>query len=475
VAKTMSESERPTSRIAMPDVGSVLVGKYRLERQLGRGGVGVVYEAEHLKLKQRVAVKLLASEMHEYPDMVERFEREARAMARLGGPHVARVIDVDQTAEGAAFMVMELLHGHDLQVEVKERGRLPVSEAVHWVRQACEGMIEVHAAGVVHRDLKPANLFLVELPSGERTLKIMDFGISKIAGEAIEVTHTTVSLGTPAYMSPEQVRSAKHIDSRSDIWSLGVILYRLLSGKLPFHGTGSTGMAIAIVNEPPVPLAEVAPDVPPALLAVVARAMSKNRDERFSTVQELSAALVPFEAAHATAPMLAAPMSQPAPAAFAAPPTSHPPKPPSVAPTPKRSPLLFAGVAIGALVVGGVVVLLASGKREGASTTAPAGDIRGATGDNDAEKKAPEKAAASASSSDGDDSAPSASASAKPQGTKSASDGKHDAVKDVAKPAASASKTEGASLYVPAHVASAPSASVHKPTAPSASGTRTTR
>jgi serine/threonine-protein kinase len=284
---------------SLPSPGELFHGKYLIKRVLGRGGVGVVYEAEHAKLRQRVAVKLLAPEMLAHPDMVERFEREARAMALLTSPHVTRVIDVDATITGIPFLVMEFLEGHDFQAEIKSRGALTVPEAVHWVRQACAGMAVAHAAGIVHRDLKPANLFLVDEPQA-RVLKIMDFGISKITGEDLDVTMTSTSLGTPAYMSPEQVRSAKHIDGRADVWSLGVILYRALTGKLPFAGSGTTGMAVSIVNDVPEPIEVHRPDLPPGLVAVVRRTLEKDPNARFPSVTALADALAPFEHAAAS-------------------------------------------------------------------------------------------------------------------------------------------------------------------------------
>jgi serine/threonine-protein kinase len=293
----------------LPEPGETIAGKYLLLRMLGRGGVGVVFEAEHLKLRQTVAIKVLAAEMIAQPAMVERFEREARAMAMLASPRVTRVTDVDVTPEGIPFLVMEYLKGRDLQSELKERGALPTHEAVSWVREACAGMSVVHAAGVVHRDLKPANLFIVDGPP--RSLKIMDFGISKISGDDHEMTMTTTSLGTPAYMSPEQVRSAKHIDVRSDVWSLGVILYRALAGKLPFAGSGSTGMAVAIATEEPAPIEQWRPDLPPGLVAIVRRTLQKDPNARFPTVQALADALAPFEQPTGAPPIVTAPASMP--------------------------------------------------------------------------------------------------------------------------------------------------------------------
>lgn len=340
----------------LPEPGETIAGKYLLLRLLGRGGVGVVYEAEHLKLRQRVAIKVLAAEMIAHPVMVERFEREARAMAMLASPRVTRVSDVDVTEGGIPFLVMEYLQGRDLQSELKERGALPTHEAVAFVREACAGMAAVHAAGVVHRDLKPANLFVVEGPP--RTLKIMDFGISKISGDDVDVTMTSTSLGTPAYMSPEQVRSAKHIDVRSDVWSLGVILYRALTGRLPFQGSGSTGMAVAIATEDPAPIEQWRPDLPPGLVAVVRTTLQKDPNQRFPSVQALSDALAPYElpsGAPMVTPPTFAPGNDPSLASLAM--RTAVPATPTAASPRSRTPLIAAAIALAVLAVAAVALI----------------------------------------------------------------------------------------------------------------------
>jgi eukaryotic-like serine/threonine-protein kinase len=262
-------------------------------RVLGKGGVGVVYEAQHLRLHAPVAVKFLLPEMLGIEGQAERFEREARAMARLSSPNVVRVLDVDSTPEGVPYVVMEFLRGSDLQTYVKARGRLSVKETVTLVHKACLGIAEAHRMGIIHRDLKPANLFLTEDASGP-VLKVVDFGISKILDEDVEVTQTQMSLGTPSYMSPEQIMSARDVDHRADIWSLGVILYRLLTGRLPFAGTGQNAVAVQIVTAPPPPLSEAAPDTPPALVAIIEKALAKNKEDRFQDVMALANALEGF-------------------------------------------------------------------------------------------------------------------------------------------------------------------------------------
>jgi serine/threonine-protein kinase len=275
----------------LPSPGEIIGGKYEVLRCIGEGGMGVVFEAMHLTMRQRVAVKVLRPSVLSNPEVILRFEREGRAAGQLRGRHVARVLDVDSRDERLPYMVMELLEGHDLATELEERGPLPVAEAVSWLIQACAGIAEAHAAGIVHRDLKPSNLFLAK-DGAQSVLKLLDFGISKIFGEASRLTSTELTMGTPLYMSPEQVRSAKNVDARTDIWALGVILYELLSGAPPFLGSAPS-VAVAIVNDAPPPIPGRT-DVPAALAAVVHKAMAKNRAERFADARALAAALAPF-------------------------------------------------------------------------------------------------------------------------------------------------------------------------------------
>jgi serine/threonine-protein kinase len=281
--------------VALPDTGAVIGGKYALTRVIGEGGMGMVYEATHLKLRQRVALKLLLPDLLARPDVVARFEREARAALSLSGEHVARVLDVDVLPDGLPYMVMEYLEGRDLAAELAARGPLPVHEAVGYVLQACEAMTIAHRAGTVHRDLKPGNLFLAAQGEGRVVIKVIDFGISKIADEdGISVTATFSALGTAPYMSPEQVRSAKNADARSDIWSLGVILHELITGKPPFEGENVPTVVAAIIADPPKPLRAARPDAPAGLEAAILRCLEKDRERRFADVEELAAAIAPY-------------------------------------------------------------------------------------------------------------------------------------------------------------------------------------
>jgi serine/threonine-protein kinase len=275
----------------LPKQGDVLDGKYRVDRVLGEGGMGVVYEAFHLRLRQRVAIKVLRPLIVAQPEFAARFEREARAAATLESPNVAKVLDVDTTDAGLAYMVIEYLEGNDLGEELARRGRLPIQEAVAYVMEACVPIAEAHAFGIIHRDLKPSNLFLAKKGS-ERMLKLLDFGISKVLAET-DAKNTFGTLGTPHYMSPEHVRNASDVDRRSDIWSLGVILYELLTGTEPYAGDPARVIA-AIITDPVPPPRTKRDDIPPELEAVIMRALAKDPRDRFPDVRALSVALSPF-------------------------------------------------------------------------------------------------------------------------------------------------------------------------------------
>jgi serine/threonine protein kinase len=282
------------AKAALPATGALIDGKYRVEQVLGEGGMGIVFQATHVRLGQRVAIKMLHPHMLYKPEIVERFEREARAAAQLRSTNAVRVVDVDVTPEHLPYMVMEFLDGHDLAAELERRGRFSVTDAVDCVLQACTAMNEAHGLGIVHRDLKPSNLFLAR--EGEATVvKVLDFGISKMATTELDVhvTSTLATMGTPLYMSPEQIRSTKNVDARADVWSLGVILFELLSGRPPFTGSAMS-VSAAIVADPPPSLRELQPGVPESLEQVVLKALAKTPDARWPDVQSLAAALAPF-------------------------------------------------------------------------------------------------------------------------------------------------------------------------------------
>ncbi|MBL9112404.1 MAG: serine/threonine protein kinase, partial [Myxococcales bacterium] len=219
--------------------------------------MGVVFAATHLVLDQPVALKLLRSEVASHPDIAERFQREARAAAVIKSENVARVLDVGALDTGEPFMVMEYLEGEDLEKVLETRGPLSSDDAVKAILDACLPLAEAHALGIVHRDLKPANLFMARQPGGRVVLKVLDFGISKVKNDTKKLTATSVIMGTPYYMSPEQIRSAAEVDARSDVWALGVILFELLSGKLPFSGDNAASIIAAISMDRAQPLGEV--------------------------------------------------------------------------------------------------------------------------------------------------------------------------------------------------------------------------
>jgi serine/threonine-protein kinase len=275
--------------------GNVVGGKYRVDRILGEGGMGVVVAATHEHLDQQVALKFLLPAMAANPEIVQRFVREARAAVKIHSEHVARVLDVG-THEGAPYMVMEYLQGGDLGQVLAERGPLPVGEAVGHLLEASEAIAEAHALGIVHRDLKPANLFLARRPSGKPTIKVLDFGISKAPATATDanLTRTSALMGSPSYMSPEQLVSAATVDYRADVWALGVVLYEMLTLTLPFTAQSMPELVGTILQTTPAPLSSVRQGVPVGLQAVIDRCLQKDPARRFANVAELARALMPF-------------------------------------------------------------------------------------------------------------------------------------------------------------------------------------
>ncbi len=281
----------------MLEVGSVVGGKLRIERILGQGGMGVVAIAMHLQLEQRVAVKVLHDQLAADPATVERFLREARTPMRMRSEHVCRVLDVGQLEGGAPYIVMELLAGSDLHALVRARGPLSLATATDYVLQAMVAVAEAHALGIVHRDLKPANLFLARAIDGSPLVKVLDFGIAKSPARGdVQLTSTAAVLGSPGYMSPEQLRSAKDVDARSDIWALGTILYELVSARLPFPAQSVTELAMKVAVDPPEPL-----DVDPAFRAIVFRCLEKDPARRYQELGALARDLAPFGGPRGTA------------------------------------------------------------------------------------------------------------------------------------------------------------------------------
>jgi serine/threonine protein kinase len=290
----------PASSLVLPfRVGDVLGGKYRVEKLIGEGAMGYVVAATHLELDERVALKFLRPEMLHTEGVVARFAREARAAAKVKSEYIARVFDVGILPDGAPFMVMEHLEGYDLAAVLAQRGPLPIREATEYMMQACEALAVAHTNGIVHRDLKPENLFLTRRSEGIDIVKVLDFGISKAAltgvlGAEVPLVRTMTLLGSPLYMSPEQVRASRDLDHRTDIWSLGVVLYELLTGKNAFDGQSITEVSSLILEIEPAPMRAHRPEIPDELDAIVRRCLSKSPSDRFQNVGELAMALMQF-------------------------------------------------------------------------------------------------------------------------------------------------------------------------------------
>lgn len=287
-------SKQEASNIVL--VGEVLAGKYRVERVLGMGGMGVVVAATHIDLREVRAVKLMRPEAAS-EQSVERFLREARAVVRLRSEHVAEVYDVGRLDSGAPYIVMEMLEGQDLAAMQKRRGAFPIEEAVLYVSQACHALAEAHAAGIVHRDLKPGNLFLTRRADGSPCIKVLDFGISKHTrpgNDDPEMTGARDLMGSPLYMAPEQMRSASKVCARADVWALGAILYKLLTGRAPFQAATVPEIFAAVLAKAVKLPSAIRPDVPRGLDDVVLRCLDKHPTRRYAAAMDLLAALRPF-------------------------------------------------------------------------------------------------------------------------------------------------------------------------------------
>jgi serine/threonine-protein kinase len=276
--------------------GDLLAGKYRVERVLGFGGMGIVVAARHEQLDQRVAIKFVRDEALGNEEAVARFLREARAAVKLKSEHAAKVLDVGTLDSGAPYMVMEFLEGSDLAAVLGDRGPLTVEVAAEYVLQACEAVAEAHAAGIVHRDLKPHNLFLARTVGGASRVKVLDFGVSKSLAQsgAGALTRTHSMLGSPLYMSPEQMRSSRDVDARSDVWAFGVVLFELLTRRWPFEAETMPELCLKVVSEPPQSLAALRPDAPREMLDIVERCLQRDPAMRFANAAELASALEPF-------------------------------------------------------------------------------------------------------------------------------------------------------------------------------------
>jgi serine/threonine-protein kinase len=289
-------------------VGETIAGKYRVEGMIGEGGMGVVLAARHMQLDDKVAIKLLRPEALEHRDTRERFAREARAAVKIKSPYVARILDVDQLRDGTPYIVMEYLEGETLEQRLDREPIQPIPQVVDWIIQASDAIAEAHVLGIVHRDIKPANLFLAIQPKGFRQIKVLDFGISKTvpsmrepslvdedeAPPSSELTKTRMWMGTPNYMAPEQMLSARRADARADIWSLGVTLFELLTGSYPFAGGDARELALQVTRGRALGVRSVRADVPEGLARIVERCLDRDRDKRYGSVAELAIALQPY-------------------------------------------------------------------------------------------------------------------------------------------------------------------------------------
>jgi eukaryotic-like serine/threonine-protein kinase len=280
--------------------GEIVGDRYRIERIVAEGGMGVIVAAKHLELEETVAIKFLRPEYATKPEIVGRFAREAKATARIKSLHTATILDVGISRERGPYIVMEYLEGEDLESVIQADGRMPYARAAELVMQAGEAIGTAHAAGIIHRDIKPANLFLVKSDQSVPIIKVLDFGVSKTAltgnmfGGAISLVTTQSLLGSPIYMAPEQVRGNFSGDYRTDVWSLGAVLYELITGETAFTGETVTDICLAVVEETPVPITRRAPDAPAELDAVVMRCLEKDPARRFPNIAELVIALAPF-------------------------------------------------------------------------------------------------------------------------------------------------------------------------------------
>jgi eukaryotic-like serine/threonine-protein kinase len=284
--------------------GDVLAGKYRVEKLLGMGGMGMVVAAHHIQLDERVALKFLLHDAMKVPEAVARFVREARAATKIKSEHVVRIIDVGSFESGEPYMVMEYLDGKDLGALIRDGGPLSPEATAEYLLQACEALSEAHALGIIHRDLKPSNLFLAKRRDGSPLVKVLDFGISKVSGVSgsgpdLGLTKTTAMMGSPLYMSPEQMASARDVDTRTDIWALGAILYECLSGNPPFNADTVPQLCAMVLQQEPEPLRTLRPELPPAVDAIASRCLRKAPPDRYANVAELAVALAELAPRHA--------------------------------------------------------------------------------------------------------------------------------------------------------------------------------
>ncbi|MGC4065292.1 MAG: serine/threonine-protein kinase [Polyangiaceae bacterium] len=278
----------------MTEAGDVIDGRFRLERVLGTGGMGIVYLATDLSIDRQVAVKILRSTVIQSEEARIRLQREMEVLARLKSPHIAEYHSSGYLSDHSPYLVIEYLNGCDLRSELRLRGTIPIPEACAYLLQACRGMKVAHEQNIVHRDLKPHNLILTTV--GERRIvKVVDFGIAKVLGEAdLGLTASDTAVGTPLYMCPEQLLGPRRITTRSDLWSLGVILYELISGTSPFADDSPGAVIAAITMDEPVPIRQLLPETPKELAELIHRALQKRPERRLATIDAMAETLSRF-------------------------------------------------------------------------------------------------------------------------------------------------------------------------------------
>ena len=288
--------------------GTVIAGAYVVDRVLGVGGMGTVVAARTIETGEVVAIKFMLPHFAEHQQLLIRFQREARATERVQSRHVRRVIYAGAVSERIPYIVMEYLDGEDLRSLVRREGPLEPRQAATYVNQACHGLAEAHALGIVHRDMKPANLFLARRPDGPSIIKVLDFGVAKfdspnVAGDTMEVTEIAALVGSRYYMAPEQITNSQGVNALTDVWALGGILHYLLTGSTPFAARTAEEVIVNVLREPPHPLDELRPDVPFGLVLIVKRCLEKNPANRFANVSDLARALIPFMKARDEEPL----------------------------------------------------------------------------------------------------------------------------------------------------------------------------
>ncbi len=279
--------------------GQIIADKYLVERVIGQGGMGIVVAARHIELDDRVAIKFLSYEVMGNSEAVARFAREARASVKIKSEHVARTLDVGRLDSGAPYMIMEYLEGTDLAARVQQQGPLSVESAIAFMLETCEALAEAHAMGIIHRDLKPSNLFIVRKSDGTESIKLLDFGISKItrgtdSGAGLDMTRTAAIMGSPLYMSPEQLTSSRDVDARTDIWSLGATLFELLTGSPPFTAASIAELGAKVLTYPTPSVRQVRSDVPEMLDFAIQRCLAKSAHDRYANVAEIAAILADY-------------------------------------------------------------------------------------------------------------------------------------------------------------------------------------